>query len=123
MTYPALNSYEISETGNLAPSLSEMNNCFNMVEENQLDTKSSAVSTSSHNVDDVDYFGKTIHNISPDAHLLNTEYNTDPTHTKSDSHILTLKTKKRKIAIQLSFLEKKQLINTWKISCFSLKSR
>ena len=102
MTYPALNSHECSEPGNLAPPLTEMNNFFNMIDENQLETVSSSVSISSHNLDTVDSFGKPTHKITPDAHLLKT----DQTHTKSDNYILSLKTKKRKIAVQSSFIEK-----------------
>lgn len=105
MSYPALNSFECSEPGKLAPSLVEMNNFFIYDEGNQLDTPEHFLSSPSKTVK-TDSFAKAVHTVTPDAHLSKVDYSTEINDTKSDGYVQRLRSKKRKITIQSSFVQK-----------------
>lgn len=92
MSYPALNAFECNEPGKLAPTLSEMNNFFNLFDDDQLDPSLS----------NCDSFGHTIQGLTIDRNLSKMEFSSDGNAMPED-HAQSLKSKKRKISILSSF--------------------
>ena len=92
MSYPALNAYESSEPGVLSTSLIEMNNFFDNYDENDLEDSNDTTHT------DMNVFEtKPIHNVASESQI-------PQTHHESSNFINDLQSKKRRIAIQPSFV-------------------
>ncbi len=101
MSYPALNAFESSEPGKLAPSLIEMNNFFH-TEENQNDMLQSITSTTTSGLEGDSFIS--LHNLTPKK---KNPTNKRPCISETETDYLrTLKCKKRKITIQSSFVRK-----------------
>jgi hypothetical protein len=92
MSYPALNAFECNEPGKLAPTLSEMNNFFNLFDDDQLDPSLS----------NCDSFGHTIQGLAIDRNLSKMEFSIDG-NTMTEDHPQSLKSKKRKTSVLSSF--------------------
>ncbi len=92
MSYAALNAFECNEPGKLATTLSEMNNFFNLFDDDQIDPSLS----------NCDSFGHTVQGLTFDRNLSKMEFSSDGNAMPED-HAQSLKSKKRKISILSSF--------------------
>lgn len=102
MSYPALNSFECTEPGEFAPSLSEMNNFFhNNIDESQ-ESNNSTVDNQSKGSKKKNLFGNAIHLVASD------QLTSEGVHMSADEKrfLKALKNKRRKISIQSSFVKR-----------------
>jgi len=107
MIYPALNAFECPEPGELTQPLIEMNNFFDLFEDNQNDMLESVTSSPTRSLDCDSFIN--LNNIKPSNNSTKKrpypEVN-DSAGTPEIDYLLTLRSKRRKITIRSSFVQK-----------------